>query len=453
MRFIKSEIIRLIQRVVVPNSRILDIGCGDGEILQQLQASSAYGIDLDQDAITKARAALPNFTFATEAMETFEPPDEQVFDYILLSGVVEQLDDIHSVFQKLHSFATCDTRLVIVSYSRAWQPVIRLAELLGIRRKPSDENWVPPDEIENLLAQSHFELVSRTSGILIPIKIPVISRIINRWLAPLPLFRAFSAVTVTVARNHSPSFVAMEKPMVSVVVAARNEAGNIRELVRRLPVMSEDQELIFVEGNSLDKTWDEINTVISESHGQVRNIQLRVIKQPGIGKGDAVRAGFEIARGDILIVLDADLSVPPEELPRFIESLQNGVCEFANGSRLLYPMERHAMQFLNILGNRLFGITFTFLLGQQVRDTLCGTKALWARDYQKIVLNRSHFGDFDPFGDFDLLFGASRLNLRIRDVPVHYKERTYGSTNISRFRHGALLIRMTLIAARRLRFV
>lgn len=453
MRFIKTEVIRLIQRVIVPNSRILDIGCGDGKILEKLEASVAHGIDIDQDAINRASEANRNFTFSAEAIETFVPGVDQVFDYMLLSGVVEQLDDIHSVFQKLSSIATRDTRLIIVSYSRAWQPVIRLTEMLHMRQKYKTWNWIPPDEIENLLAQSHFELVSRTPGILIPIKIPLISRTINRWLAPLPLFRIFSAVTVTVARNHSPSFVSIKQPMVSVVVAARNESGNIRELVRRLPVMSENQELIFVEGNSLDKTWDEINTVISESHGQEGNIKLHAIKQPGIGKGDAVRAGFRIAKGEILIVLDADLSVPPEELPRFIESLQNGVCEFANGSRLLYPMERHAMQFLNILGNRLFGITFTFLLGQQVRDTLCGTKALWARDYQKIVLNRSYFGDFDPFGDFDLLFGASRLNLRIRDVPVHYKERTYGSTNISRFRHGALLIRMTLIAARRLRFV
>lgn len=453
MRFIKSEIIRLVQRAVVPNSQILDIGCGDGELLQQLQASFAHGIDPDQEVITKARVALPSFTFTTEAIETFEPPAEQVFDYILLSGVVEQLDDIHSVFQKLHSIASRETRLVIVSYSRAWQPVIRLAELLHIRRKSSDENWVPPDEIVNLLAQSHFELVSRTPGILIPVRIPLLSRAINRWLAPLPLFRAFTAVTVTVARNRRPLFVSKNIPTVSVIVAARNESGNIRELVRRLPVMSTGQELIFIEGNSLDETWDEINLVISESQGLVRDFRIHAIKQPGIGKGDAVRAGFQIAKGDILIVLDADLSVPPEELPRFIESLQNGVCEFANGSRLLYPMERHAMQFLNILGNRLFGIAFTFLLGQQVRDTLCGTKALWASDYHKIVMNRSHFGDFDPFGDFDLLFGASRLNLRIRDVPVHYKERTYGATNISRFRHGALLIRMTLIAARRLRFV
>ena len=178
----------------------------------------------------------------------------------------------------------------------------------------------------------------------------------------------------------------------------------------------------------------------------------KLLKQPGRGKGDAVRTGFDAATGDILMILDADISVPPEELPRFYEALTTGSCEFANGSRMIYPMEDDAMQFLNIIGNRFFGIVFSFLLGQSVRDTLCGTKVLWRSDYVKIVSNRSHFGDFDPFGDFDLLFGAARLNLRIRDVPVHYLQRKYGSTNISRFRHGVLLLRMTLIAARKLRF-
>jgi glycosyltransferase involved in cell wall biosynthesis len=241
------------------------------------------------------------------------------------------------------------------------------------------------------------------------------------------------------------------EPSVSIIVAARNEAGNIIDLVDRLPIISSKQELIFVEGGSKDATWEVIQEVI-EKNSLASGMTIRSFKQSGIGKGDAVRLGFSKAIGDILIILDADISVPPEELMRFVDLIRRDKCEFANGSRLVYPMDRHAMQFLNLIGNRLFGVFFSFLIGQSVRDTLCGTKALWASDYARIADQRGYFGDIDPFGDFDLLFGASRLGLKIRDIPVHYKERVYGSTNISRFRHGFLLIRMTGLAARRLKF-
>ncbi|MFM7890541.1 MAG: glycosyltransferase family 2 protein, partial [Actinomycetota bacterium] len=240
-------------------------------------------------------------------------------------------------------------------------------------------------------------------------------------------------------------------PSVSIVIAARNEAGNIEPLVRRIPQLAARQEVVFVEGGSSDDTWGAIQRVIAQPSSS--GTTIKAFKQQGKGKGDAVRLGFSESSGDILIILDADISVPPEELTRFIDLLRQNSCEFANGSRLVYPMEKQAMQFLNLIGNRLFGVAFTFLLGQPVRDTLCGTKALWATDYHRIANQRSYFGDFDPFGDFDLLFGAARLHLKIRDVPVHYKERVYGSTNISRFRHGVLLLRMTLVAARKLRFV
>jgi glycosyltransferase involved in cell wall biosynthesis len=269
-------------------------------------------------------------------------------------------------------------------------------------------------------------------------------------MSDLPVLRHFSIFNILTIRPIIK--VEDSEPSVSVIVAARNEEGNIRNLVSRLPRLARRQELIFVEGGSQDQTWPTIQEVIAE-HTRTPNFEIRAFQQSGKGKGDAVRLGFQEARGDILIILDADLSVPPEELPRFIEVLQKDHCEFANGSRLVYQMERQAMQFLNLLGNRLFGVAFTFLLGQPIRDTLCGTKALWATSYRQIVAERSYFGEFDPFGDFDLLFGAARLSLKIRDIPVHYKERVYGSTNISRFRHGLLLLRMTALAARRIRFV
>jgi hypothetical protein len=116
-------------------------------------------------------------------------------------------------------------------------------------------------------------------------------------------------------------------------------------------------------------------------------------------------------------------------------------------------MESQAMRFLNLLGNKFFSLTFSWLLGQSVKDTLCGTKVLWKSDYEQIAANRAYFGDFDPFGDFDLLFGAARLNQKIVDLPIRYRERTYGSTNVQRWKHGWLLLKMVLFASRRIKFV
>jgi glycosyltransferase involved in cell wall biosynthesis len=236
---------------------------------------------------------------------------------------------------------------------------------------------------------------------------------------------------------------------VSVVIPCRNESGHIRALVGALPRLPPRSEFLFVEGNSRDGTEAVIRAAIAERP----DLPIRFIKQTGTGKGDAVRLGFQEATGDVLLILDSDMGVAPADALRFVDALARGKGELINGSRLVYPMEGRAMNFLNLLGNKAFAFLFTWLLGQQVRDTLCGTKALYRRDYEKIAAQRSYFGEFDPFGDFDLLFGASRLNLRIVDLAVRYHARRYGATNISRFSHGWLLVRMSAFAARKLKFI
>jgi glycosyltransferase involved in cell wall biosynthesis len=326
--------------------------------------------------------------------------------------------------------------------------------MVGWKARVPEESWLPPVEVRSLLSQCDFEIVKQEDGILLPVGIPLVSNLVNRWIAPLAGIHHLDLCTVTVARM-LPRTNRLEIPgCVSVIVPARNEAGNIQPLLDRIPRMGEKTEIIFVEGNSTDNTWQTIEQAVEAFSREPRDgLVASCHRQTGKGKGDAVRLGFARATGDILMILDADISVPPEELPRFVNLLARRQCEFANGSRLVYPMEKDAMRFLNMIANKCFGIMFTYLLGQRLRDTLCGTKVLRRADYDKIVANRAYFGDFDPFGDFDLLFGAARLNLKITDVPVHYKQRTYGSTNISRFRHGWLLLRMCAFAARKIKFI
>jgi glycosyl transferase family 2 len=369
------------------------------------------------------------------------------FDRIVLTGCLHIVPDIQEILEQVRAMCTPATRVVITYYSSLWKPIFALAGPLGLAQTGADQNWLAPSDIRNLLTLSGFELVAESQRVLLPVYVPLLSTLLNRWLAPLPGFRLLALANVAVARvKPAPAAGA---PSVSVVVPARNERGNIEPLLRRVPAMGPDDELIFVEGHSNDGTWEEVQRVAA-LHPERR---VRIYQQSGKGKGDAVRLGFAESQRDILMILDADLSVAPELLPKFYRAIVDGTGEFINGSRLVYPMEQRAMRFANILGNKFFAAAFSFLLGQPLKDTLCGTKVLSRAHYEAIARDRAYFGEFDPFGDFDLIFGAARQGLRIVELPVRYRERVYGDTNIQRWSHGMILLRMTLFAARRIKFI
>jgi hypothetical protein len=349
----------------------------------------------------------------------------------------------------------------INSYSRLWEFPLTLAEKLGLARPTLHQNWLTVEDIANLLDLAGFEVIRSWPEILWPLPTPLVDTLCNAYLDRLWPFYALSLTNFVAVRPQpqpGPPFLGLPvqertitryRPPVSVIIPARNEAGNIPQIFERVPEMGRETELVFVEGHSSDATYAAIEQAIA-AHPERR---CRLLRQTGEGKGDAVRLGFEQADGELLMILDADLSVPPEDLPRFYEVLCLGKGEFANGVRLVYPMQEEAMRWINLLGNKFFSLSFSWLLGQSIKDTLCGTKALWKADYAQIVANRAYFGNFDPFGDFDLLFGAAKLGLKIVDLPIRYCARTYGSSNISRWKHGWLLLKMVLFAARRIKFV
>jgi glycosyltransferase involved in cell wall biosynthesis len=313
--------------------------------------------------------------------------------------------------------------------------------------KQDIQNWLSLADLENLLYVSGFDTIKKTRKVLLPIYIPLVSEFFNVILANLPLLRKACLMDFIIARPEPE--VNTSKPSASVVIACRNEKGNIQELIDRLPEFSSHLEIVFVDGRSEDGTREEIERL--QKLYTHRDIKL-YDQLDSRGKGNAVRIGFEKAKGDIFIILDADISVAFEDMLKFYDMLVCRRGEFINGTRMVYQMERQAMRFLNILGNKFFSIAFTYLLGQPIKDTLCGTKAIYKKDYEKLARNRAYFGNFDPFGDFDLLFGAAKLNLKIVEVPVRYYERRYGTTKIHRFRHGFLLLGMCSIAMRKIKF-
>jgi SAM-dependent methyltransferase len=433
---------RYMRFLVPPGKRVLDLGCGNGNLLNALQPSEGVGIDFSPKKIERAKKAHPHLTFICDDIENLKEAPEftSKFDVIIISDTIGSFDDCLATFQDLHRFCKPETRLIVSYYTRLWDPFLMLYAKLAASHRFVRRNWLSNQDIANILQLADFDVIKREWRMLSPFRLFGLGRLINRFVATLPLIRKLSLRNYVVAR---PRPLPRDHELsVSIVIPCRNERGNIEAAVQRIPPFCPDIEIIFVEGNSSDGTWEEVQRV-KRAYPQ-HNIQA--FQQSGKGKGNAVRKGFAEARGDVLMILDADLTMPPEDLPKFYGALSGGKGEFINGSRLVYPMESQAMQFLNHIANYLFARMFSFLLNQRYTDTLCGTKVLLRRDYEDIARSRSYFGEFDPFGDFDLIFGAAKLNLKSAEVPIRYAAREYGETNISRFRHGILLLRMVVFA-------
>jgi len=445
--YYRQLILEYYRRLVPADARVLEIGCGEGDLLAGLPNGVKTGIDLSPERVAKGCARHPGLDLRVGAGETAGLP-EGPFDVIILSDVLNQAGDIELLLGRLHQCSHPGTRLILNVYNTLWRPLLSLVRFLGLAPRQLPQSWLSRRDVMNLLMLAGWEGFKGDGRILFPLRLgpfEFVSRWLNRWLSP---FFGWASLAIFIVARRS-GMKSDRSPRVSVIIPARNEAGSIETILERMPCLGDGMELIFVEGHSKDGTWESIQSLPDEfRHGKI--IKRR---QTGEGKGNAVREGFRIATGDLFVILDADLTTPPEDLPKFVNALMEGRGDVANGVRLVYPMDGKAMQFANLCANKAFGMLFSWLLGQMVKDTLCGTKMLWASDYQRIEARRAEIGDFDPFGDFDLLLGADLQNLKIIDVPVRYAERFYGTTNISRWRHGVILLRGVVTAARKIKFV
>jgi ubiquinone/menaquinone biosynthesis C-methylase UbiE len=441
---------KFMQFLIPPGKRVLELGCGRGDTLAALKPSYGVGVDFSTKSIEKARALYPNMNFVLGDVE--DPATlsgiEGPFDYIVIADTIGMFEDIDGTLRQVQHLCAPSTRIVISYYSHLWEPVLKLAELLHLRAKQPKINYIATADFLNVMDLADFEVISQEQRQLLPRRWLGLGPSINRYVAPLPGIRQLCLRTYIIGRpvRQFPD----RKFSVSIVVPCRNEEGNIENTILRMPKFAASQQILFVEGNSSDGTLQECE--------RVRDVykdrwDIKVLKQDGKGKGDAVRKGFAVATGDVLMILDADLTMPPEVLPKYHSAIETGKAEFVNGTRLVYPMENEAMRPLNFIANRCFAYLFSYLVNTRLTDTLCGTKVLMRRDYEVLARERDYFGNFDPFGDFDLIFGAAKQNLKIIEIPIHYRARTFGETQISRFRDGWLLLKMVWFAYRKLKAI
>jgi SAM-dependent methyltransferase len=436
--------------LIPPGKRVLELGCGRGQLLAALAPAYGVGVDFSAKAVAKAKALHPDLNFVLGDAE--DPATlagiEGPFDYIVIADTIGMFEDIDGTLSRVHHLCAPSTRIIISYYSHLWEPILKLAEGLRLRSRQPKINYIATVDFLNLVDLADFEVISQEQRQLIPLRWFGLGPFVNRFIAPLPGIRKLCLRTYIVGRpvRQFPD----RKFSASILIPCRNEKGNIENAILRMPKFGTSQEILFVEGNSSDGTYEECERVRDAYKDQW---DIKVLKQEGKGKGDAVRKGFAAATGDVLMILDADLTMPPEALPKYHAVIETGKAEFVNGTRLIYPMENEAMRPLNLIANRCFAYLFSYLVNTRLTDTLCGTKVLMRKDYEVLARERGYFGNFDPFGDFDLIFGAAKQNLKIIETPIHYKARTFGETQISRFRDGWLLLKMVWFAYRKLKAI
>jgi SAM-dependent methyltransferase len=450
--FMNADLRSAFGRLVPNDARVLEVGCGRGDLLASLPNAVRVGVDFLPAQVDKARTAHPDVRFHVADAFALPPmlsSPASGWDAVICDRLGHSVLDVKALFESLRTQLADGGRIYLTTFNYLWEVPTRLAETIGWKRRAPMSNWLSESDFQNLFDIAGLEVVKYEDRLMLPLDVPVLGTALNRYLVRLPPAHRMSLYRIYVLRA-ATRLPTPRKASVSVIVPARNEAGNIQAAIDRTPVMGSGTEIIFVEGHSSDDTWATVEAAVAQYRGPLK---LSAYRQTGKGKGDAVRLGFAKATGDLLMILDADLTVPPEDLPSFYDVAARGQADYVQGTRLVYPMQEGAMRFFNKIGNVAFSQLFTYLLQQPIKDTLCGTKVLWRKDYERIAANRSYFGDFDPFGDFDLIFGAARLGLKIAEIPVRYRDRVYGQTNISRWKHGVLLLKMSMIAARKLKFV
>jgi len=440
-RFYHERKIEYLRFVIPEGESVLLLGCEDGAMLDALRPIRGVGIDRSTDAIRLARLRHPRYAF--HASDDYRANVRGKFEYIVLDDMACCVDDLFTLLTSLRDLSTPTTRLIVVQHNYLWRPVLRVAEWLGLKRPERVSNWLSAGDMGVFMRAAGFEPIDVRSRLFCPKRLFGIGPAINWLVGLVPFARRLASTQILVGRPSMPER-AHQTQSASIVLTTRDERENIEPMVKAIPFVGADTEIIFVEGHSTDGTREEIERVMAKYPDK----NIRLIVQDGIGQGNAIRRGFEQAKGNVIILLEADQTSPADDVLKAFEVIATGRAEFVNGSRFVYPRAHGSMPRLNVFGNALFAAWFTWFLGQRTSDVLCGIKAIDRTLFQRLNRNWGFLNLADPFGDFELAFGAARLGLRMSEVPTRYACRSYGVPKTRPLRHGWMLFRMMLRATR-----
>ena len=314
-RYYHRHLTKVYRFLVRPGLKVLELGCGAGDLLAALEPERGVGVDFSPAMIETAKSRHPDLSFIETDVHHLQLDEK--FDVIVISDLANDVWDVQKLLDTVAQLSHPGTRVILNTFNRLWQIPIRVVRSTGLAMPLLKQNWLSLGDMRNLLRLSGFEVISTQGEILWPLRTPLIGGFLNRFLVRLWPFTHLALTHFIVARTDPFRFGSSMngEASVSVIVPARNEAGHIEEIVERVPVMGSRTEVLFVEGNSTDDTLQVIKEIVAKQ----ANPDIRYYVQPGVGKGDAVRHGYDHATGEVLMILDADMTVatrgPPSVLP------------------------------------------------------------------------------------------------------------------------------------------
>lgn len=432
-RYYYTQIQRLLKFLIPPGKSILYFGCYREDVIYSLDASSSVVINEEVDErISKNKSV----EFVHCKYHLYNP--QQEYDYIILDTVIGKTENINLLLRNISSACSSHTRIIIHQENYLWRPLLNFAASFGLKKQEKTQNWLSIKDVETYLETAGFESTRVYKKNIFPLKAGFLGPILNHFFSTIPVLDFLKLDQFIVGRFNKPFTQLKSSSSLSICLTVKDEEHNIEPIVSSLPVLCENQEILFVEGNSTDNTAKEIERMKM----LFPHKNIRLIKQPGKGQGDAIHTGFKEAKGEIIILYEGDGTSEPYDIQYFYEAIEAGRFEFIEGSRFVYPLSHKCMPLANKIGNVVFAKWFSFFLNQRTTDVLSGIKAIRKKDYEKIYNTWGFLGIPDPFGDFELLFGSARYGLKIGEIPIRYKPRVFGESKTSVFKHGWYLLKM-----------
>ncbi len=415
--FLFKEISTFLNNCLDHTKNIFIFCAGNSILGQNIDSNKIFIKEIDEQYQIKHK---DNIHYVNENIENILSD----CDTVVISDIEHQLNPAKNLLN-LSRIVGDNTKIILLSKNMVWMILIKILKLF-FSFSPKKNNFLPSSYLDNLYSSCNLELIRQEKIIALPINIPFLTKIINR-IFRLPLLNFFCMSNIAILKKKIKNSSNHKDLKISFIIPCKNEQDNIKVFEQKINENTEPDEYLFGDDNSSDKTSDEIDKLIEKLSDK------KIIKYngPGICKSENVYKGIDLSSGDIIVIYDADHTVSFEDIKFSVSIMKKTNVDFINCTRMIYPQKDGAMKFANFIGNTIFASLFSLLFKKKITDTLCGTKIFYKKDWEKIKENTSQWGMKDLWGDFDLLIGAYKNNLKITEVPVTYYERRENETKMT----------------------